>query len=238
VHKYEKLEKIYYRKKFFRFLFVIFILIVLIILIFSFFKKQPKKHIKNGTNNKIKIIKKDVNKTKDKNQTKILNKKNFISKKFNKEKNITKKNKENNKTILSPILKFTIPKIEFNNTVQNQNKNIKVKKKLTTNIKKPIIVEENINIKDLINSYNKNPTFDLAIQISEFYLNKNDINLAKLWALKANTLNPSRFESWKIFAIILLKRNEKEKAKEVLKTYLNDYGENEEIEKLLRSINE
>jgi hypothetical protein len=62
--------------------------------------------------------------------------------------------------------------------------------------------------------------------------------MAKLWALRANSINPDRFESWKIFAIILIKRNEKAKAKEVLQTYLNDYGQNEEIQKLLRSIDE
>ncbi|WP_024787894.1 hypothetical protein [Lebetimonas sp. JH369] len=117
------------------------------------------------------------------------------------------------------------------------------KKKLKNEIKakikeKPLIIEEKVNINDLIKSYNQNPDYDIAIQISNLYLNKNMLDLAKLWALKANNLSPSKYESWKIFAIILLKKNQKQKAKEVLKTYLNDYGDNEKIEKLLRSIDE
>jgi hypothetical protein len=41
-----------------------------------------------------------------------------------------------------------------------------------------------------------------------------------------------------MFALILIKKKNKAKAKEVLNIYLNDYGYNDEINKLLRSLDE
>jgi predicted Zn-dependent protease len=65
-----------------------------------------------------------------------------------------------------------------------------------------------------------------------------DYSNAKLWALKANNIDPSKYQSWKMFAFILLKKNDKIKARKILKVYLNDYGDNDEIYKLLRSLDE
>jgi predicted Zn-dependent protease len=204
-----------------------------------------------------------VYKRQDKNTT--LEQKNIIEKNstnkktFFYEKNLTleKEKKDKNKTLKTnntdnkkEVLSFIVPKVNLNEnniTTKQKKSESKVKKNDKKTLKKvikkeikekPLIIEEKVNINDLIKSYNQNPDYDIAIQISNLYLNKNMLDLAKLWALKANNLNPSKYESWKIFAIILLKKNQKQKAKEVLKTYLNDYGDNDEIEKLLRSIDE
>ena len=74
--------------------------------------------------------------------------------------------------------------------------------------------------------------------ISKYYFSHQDYNNAESWALKANNMDPSKYQSWKMFALILLKKHQKNKAKKVLSIYLDDYGNNEEIEKLLRSIDE
>ncbi|GAX87294.1 conserved hypothetical protein [Lebetimonas natsushimae] len=253
MHKYEKLEKIYYRKKFLKFL-IVFIISVIFILVGSkifmlYNYQQSNSYKKNNDNNSSKKKEKNIPTVtvKTAKVTKISKNNNF-----KKEKNMTKN--DNNITNKIPMISFVFPKIDINNTkeINNEiNKEVKkyIKKKINNqkkmlpkikekNKQKPLIIEENVKIDDLINTYNQKPSFDLAIQISQYYLNKNKLDLAKLWALKANSINPSRYESWKIFAIILLRKNKKEKAKEVLQTYLNDYGQNDDIQKLLRSINE
>ena len=68
------------------------------------------------------------------------------------------------------------------------------------------------------------------------YFNKNNLQKAKEWALKANSINSENYQSWEMFAKILLRKNQKEKAKRVLKAYIQNYGYNENIENLLRSI--
>ncbi|WP_024790027.1 hypothetical protein [Lebetimonas sp. JH292] len=255
MHKYERLEKLYYKKKYVK-IFFIFLFILIILLILIFFLKRNKKPEKSPVFN-INVLKKEENNTygqkniTEKNLTNkktVFYEKNLTLKKEKKDKNTTLKT--NNTNTKKEVLSFIVPKVNLNEnniTTKQKKTESKVKKndkkKLKNEIKakikeKPLIIEEKANINDLIKSYNQNPDYDIAIQISNLYLNKNMLDLAKLWALKANNLNPSKYESWKIFAIILLKKNQKQKAKEVLKTYLNDYGDNDEIEKLLRSIDE
>lgn len=252
MHKYERLERLYYKKKLIKIsLWIIFIVFVSIGINLAYlgFKKEnktAKKHLKNNKEINISVKhqtisfkktyeKKIKNKTQHKSILQLVNK--------YKEKNSSK--------ILT--LEFVLPKIdevnlklpqESLNKIKDKKRESKEEKKsnVVRNLQKkvenkPIIIEEdNASISDLIKSFNESPSFDLAIQISQFYLNKGYISLAKKWALKANSINPDRYESWKLFAIILLKMNKKEQAKEVLKTYLNDYGNNDEIRKLLRSI--
>jgi hypothetical protein len=255
VHNYERLEKIYYKKKFFKFFIFFLFIIFLIYLIYALLNVKninAKKHLSEV--NRSKISKAAVKKE---NNLSLKEKNNLKTQKIN---NLKVKEKNNTKKIVS--MTFVLPKIDENETSSvNENKKlVKQSSKITQKNKinkvndkkfsnneennkvkkthKSLIIEEKANINDLINAYTKKPSFELAINISEYYLNKNDLDLAKLWALKANSINPSRYESWKIFAIILLKKHQKNKAKEVLKTYLNDYGQNVEIKKLLRSIDE
>ena len=237
MHKYERLEKIYYKKRYLKIFFVISVFLVTVG-IGLFFKNTKKSEPVKKTVSEKKVkksIKKDLNVSENKKRVEI-------------KKEIKKKDvkKENNKiqTEVKSSLSFTLPliKIDENKRPNKPKKNLNVKNntkiKKTLSPKKPLIIEEKMNIKDLINSFNQNPDYETAIQISNYYLNKNKFDLAKLWALKANNINPSKADSWKIFAIILIKQKKLNKAKEVLNIYLNDYGENPEIKKLLRSINE
>ena len=247
MHKYERLEKIYYKKKFLKIFFIILIITVILGIVF-FFKNIQKRDLSHKTENILKkhIIKKESNTTFNKNKHKKLEIKKIIEQKDIKNKNIKEIKKEvkhNFSFILPPIeidkneTKTTIDNRKyFNHTKETNKTSIKQEKKVSS--KKVLIVEETINIQDLINSFHQNPTYNLAIQIATYYMNKNKLDRAKLWALKANNINPSKADSWKIFAIILIKQKKLIKAKEVLKIYLNDYGENPEIKKLLRSINE
>jgi lipopolysaccharide export LptBFGC system permease protein LptF len=242
VHKYEMLEKLYYRKKFVKFL-IIFVILILILLILkmTFFNRKNNKGF-NNKNNVSNNIKSKSEKNISKNNIKNIK----IKKEINKSDCVLKIKTENNLTDDMPQINFILPKIKINDSIDNtkkENNKSNNQKKLKSEVKikvkqEPLIIEENVNVNSLIKNFKNNPSFDTAIQISQYYLNKNKFDLAKLWALKANSINPEKYESWKIFAIILLKKNKKEKAKEVLQTYLNDYGQNEDIQTLLRSINE
>ena len=240
MHKYERLEKIYYKKKILKIFFIFAVVLAIIGIIFLLKNIQnTRANIKQKTAiEKKKLQKNDVNKSKNKKKEEIKEVKKLI-KKTEKVK-AEKKETKNDLSFIIPLINVEDKKThEENNTKKEIKKTVKKSEKVKK-IDKPktLIVEEKMNIKDLINSFNQNPDYETAIQISNYYLNKNKFNLAKLWALKANNINPSKADSWKIFAIILIKQKKLNKAKEVLEIYLNDYGENPEIKKLLRSINE
>ena len=236
MHRYDELEKLYYKKKITKIILNFFLVLVVVFLsYFSYHFIYDKKKETSSVKQNIKHTIKNQNfyvKTPDKN----------LSKKV--KKTIIKKNKKDYNT---PVLSFIIS--DINTTAQAKNVSQKkiIKKKISKKVKKnkilkgnniPSIEIETIDIKQLINNYKKNQNFDTAIVIAKYYLNKNQLKNSKLWALKANSIDPKRYESWKIFALILLKKHKNKKAKEVLQTYLNDYGYNNEINKLLRSINE
>jgi predicted Zn-dependent protease len=241
VHNYERLEKIYYKKQIIKFSIIIGAVIIFSVLINVLYFNYKKYFIAESNNTALNSTNREINKsvTVAKNTVKEIK---FEVKKIKKETEKIESNKNSNEELLK--LSFEIPKISLKTKkVEKKSKKIveqkevkKIEKKVP--VKNVIIEEDNVDINELVKFFNNSPSFDLAIQIAEYYLNKNNLDLAKKWALKANSLDPSRYESWKIFAIILIKKNEKDKAKEVLKTYLNDYGENDEVEKLLRSINE
>jgi len=255
MHRYEELEKLYYKNKLKKF-FIFLILVVLISGGCFVYKGDFKKNNKNEET-KIKVdFKKITNQTEtvkpniinnDINKTSKINVKSQEKNKTKKVKNVFVKEKvEKKEESITPNLSFVIPRIKDYNETEyvskkhvEKNSNINGAKKKKEEIPTvPIIKEEQINISELIKSFNKNPSYDTAMVISRYYFKNNDLKNAKLWALKANNINPSKYESWKMFALILLKKNDKIKAKEVLKIYLNDYGDNEEIYKLLRSIDE
>jgi len=158
---------------------------------------------------------------------------------------------ESNETIsLSFVLpnldKIKEPKIKIKKKTTRVKKVKKTKpkkeKKTESVVKKtqktaPIEAQK-ANIQQLESIYQKNPNFDLAMTISREYLKNNDLQKAREWAIKANTLNPDRPESWLQFANILLKEGKKQKAIKILQVYLDSYGENDMIEEKLRSLNE
>jgi tetratricopeptide (TPR) repeat protein len=83
-----------------------------------------------------------------------------------------------------------------------------------------------------------NPSYDLALMIAKEYYKQKNYKQAQIWAIKANNLDPQKVESWLLFADILLKENKKKKALEILKIYLDQYGEEERIRAKIRSIDE
>ena len=232
MHRYEELEKIYYRKKIIKIFLLILSLIVLFIIGFYTFglnktKKKDKKEFNLSKIAKSSKIKKDV---------KILKIK--ANKKVNFDSNIYK-------------LKFILPTID-NSITQKEVKNV-VRKKITSKIKSNIkkennkenpykdsikIIEKKADIKTLIRQYNLSPNYELAIEIAKYFYKKNNLKAAQNWVLNANNLDATRPDSWLLFADILLKEGKKDKAKKVLSVYIDDYGNNDKIIKKLRSLNE
>ena len=248
MHRYDELEKLYYKNKIKKYL-IIFFLFILVLLFFFYLYKLSNYEKKTPNNTSLKIKEqKTANKNSDINTSvKVHHEvKNPLKKEKVKENNLSKN--KNNKIIKKekstsvPNFSFALPNIKYVPQKQKQqNKPSKTKTvgRQTQKMKTfPVIKEENLNIVDVIQAFNKNPKYDTAILISKYFFNKKDYKNAKLWALKANNIDPSKPESWKIIAFILLKKNDKIKAREILKIYLNDYGDNEEINKLLRSIDE
>jgi len=254
MHRYEELEKLYYKNKIKKYLIAAVLTAAIAGGGFYYYKTSIDRQVKKKIEEVNKKLKKDAQKVKKHNleknvQTKTdhITDKNKTIKRLKQErphfKEVTRKKEES----LTPNLSFVIPKITKDEPVKVKPKPVKVKNKQAVKENRPaeiknqsgsIIKEESINVHQLISSFNKEPKYDTAMLISKYYFNNNDYKNAKLWALKANNINPAKFQSWKMFAMILLKKNDKIKAKEVLKIYLNDYGDNEEIYKLLRSIDE
>jgi len=236
MHRYEELEKLYYKKIFLK-IFFYFIFFILFIggVIFLFKNIHLFKNNKLKKVSKIKIEKKrDINKT--------INKKN--SKNNVKPKKIKQKNNEKNnqklKFILPNINLIKEPKIvkkENENNVSKENNISKIKnikKEKNKQIKKISIIENNANINVLVKEYKQNKNYDVAMTIAKIYFEKNDLKQAQIWALNANSLNPSKPDSWLLFADILIKQNKLKKAKELLKAYIDSYGNNDIIEKKLK----
>jgi hypothetical protein len=263
MHRYEELEKLYYKNKIKKYLLSVALILgaVIAATVLSNMIKKSETSVKKSSLKKTEnIVKKESNKPHD-SVKEVKSVKPAEVKKQNikpEQKNniATSNKKEVNKTNLN--LTFYIPNIQYKtkNNVTNQKAGKKEVKSTVQSDKKNVhnnenknvttaktgsineIKETNININELIQQFNKQPDFNLAILISKYYYNKENLANAKLWALKANNIDPSNYKSWEMFALILLKKNDKIKAKEVLKIYLNDYGDNEKIDNLLRSIDE
>jgi tetratricopeptide (TPR) repeat protein len=227
VHRYEELEKLYYKKKMFK----IFLIVFFFILGIGYLLTYKILHFKED------------NKT-NKNFENKVSKENLL--------NESKKNENKNTTLKKEIdseekLSFILP--EINDTkekklkISEKNKKIKTQNKI---VEKPHIVvtpkivikEKKITINELKQKFSQNSSYDIAIIIAKEYYKRKNYKQAQIWAVKANTLDPERVESWILFADILLKENKKKKAIEVLKVYVDQYGEDERIKAKLRSINE
>jgi len=261
MHRYDELEKLYYKNKIKKYAIIFILFIIAFFTGLFLYKTYLMSNKKTQETKKI-----DVNFKKIINQKTIIKTDKIIENEKKSRVKVEIKNKDNNqnstKTFLSknisaektsnkkkaiPNLSFVIPEIKDFNKTKDETKHTKAPVKNKEKPKKeevknkktvPEIKEEQINIIELIKSFNKRPSYDTAMVVSRYYFKNNDLKNAKLWALKANNIDPSKYESWKMFALILLKKNDKIKAKEILKIYLNDYGDNDEIYKLLRSIDE
>jgi len=245
MHRYEELEQLYYKKKYKQiliFISIFFFIGVIFIILFFVFKSDKKKSVKDFRE-KIEFNKSIISKV-SKVQNKI---------------NIKKEEKNNSLLSLNPI----IPKISLEDSLRVEKKHkeetkkeIKelkvssktIKKEVSIKIVKDeikktnkknkslIIKKRKITLSDLINLFNKNKDYNIAIQIANLYYQKGDFAESIRWSKKANELNPNDYQSWLIFAKSLIEVRQVAKASEVLEAYLNSYGSEEHIESLLRSI--
>ena len=223
--RYEELEKLYYKRKYLK-IFRNSLLLIGIILIYL----QNMKLSQKNTTKEIKKIEKNTTKSHIK-QTKII-------------KHIQKNNSQPKK-IKPEIKKLTLypifPEI-------NMSKKPIVKEKVKTNKpqkkekKQPkpeikiIIKTQKQTLESLINAYNISPDYDQAIKIAKIYFDKKNYQKTIEWSKKANKFKPEDSQSWLLFAKSLIQLGKEKKAKEVLIAYLNTYGADKDIEKLLRSI--
>ncbi len=269
MHKYEKLEKIYYQNKIKSLLFKFFILIIIacgVCFVFVATKQQKNNYNihsatskeSNHTNktnpNKIKQsvsnIKKQANIAQ--NNKKITTKEQNFSKSVTNSSNKGIKNK-NSKLNLSPVLpdlskleqdtNQTISKTKTNtNSITHKTKNnTKKTKQIIPPKPKPVkilIQSEKLTLQGMIDSFSNMPTYDLAIRIAKVYYRKGEYHPSIAWIKKAYSINAKNYQSWYWLAKNLLKLGNKTKAKEVLQAYISNYGANDDIENLLRSINE
>ena len=260
MHKYEQLEKIYYKRKY-KLYFFYFIGITTFLSVLYIFLPTPKKAELKQEKLPIHNTKKESNKTQEKNKQKEQN----LNKNLQKDKKSYKKTqekkpqstktpkvsqkvkkiKEVKKLILYPIYpdvdKILTPKPPKKVTPKPQ-------KKIQTNHPKPkppkqenkqlkIIIKAKLeNLNDLIVAYNNSPNYTKALKVAKLYFEKKNYNETIKWAKKANKFKPENYESWYIFAKSLIKLGKINEAKKVLVFYINTYGANENIEKLLRSI--
>jgi len=235
MHRYEELEKLYYRKKYIKLIQVIFLIIILVSISLLLFNKFNNHSTKSKN---IKVIKKELNKTNENNKT--------IHKTSNKIKQKTFPNKIK-KLTLYPIFPDITKITKENNISKKLEKNVTTPKKKEKEKKLPKIVEKKPEIKiivkqqkedlnGLIKLYKINHKYDTAMKIARIYFSKKDYANSIKWAKVANKIDPENDASWYLFSKSLLQLGNRKKAKEVLVVYLNTYGTSEKIEKLLRSI--
>jgi len=245
MHRYKELEKLYNKRLYKKYLLLFFFILILIVVCIGYCKFNKNKKIEKKpvfSSQKIKIkntqtIIKNIKKTQKREFNKSIQKKNSYTKLRLKIKFILPYINESVSTI--PAETNISASKDNNKTNVKQKKETKIKKAVTPSIKNISLKETQIsNIKILINNFNQNPSYDLAITISKIYLDKNNLKQAQIWALKANGIAPARTDSWIIFANVLIKEKKLQKAKEILQTYIDSYGQNDIIEEKLRSLNE
>ena len=269
MHRYEKLEKIYYQNKIKSLLFKFFILIVIVCgvcFVFVATKQQKNNYNSNSktskelnhtnkinpdkTKQKVNDIKKQLNITQ--NNKKITTKEQNFSKSVTSSSNKGIKNK-NHKLNLSPVLPDlsklgqdtnqtnSETKTNTNNTTHKTKNNTKKTKQTIPPKPKPVkilIQSEKLALQKMIDSFLNTPTYSLAIRIAKVYYRKGECHPSIAWIKKAYSINSKNYQSWYWLAKNLLKLGNKTKAKEVLQTYISNYGANDDIENLLRSVNE
>ena len=232
MHRYEELEKRYYRKKYLKI--SIYTIFVLLIIVAVYILYYPKYH---HIDKQKQSPKKELNKTKK------------IPQKIKKQNKTPKqppkpKPKPKPMPIQSPK-KLTLypiyPEIDNNITKSTQSPKQKPNK-IVDKVDKVekhntiIIKSKPATLNSLIESFNTAPEYEKAIKVTKLYFDKEKYEEAIQWAKKANKLKPEDYESWYIFAESLIKLGKIQKAKKVLIAYIDAYGPNKKIEKLLRSI--
>ena len=235
MHRYEKLEKLYYRKLYLKYLFIFFFVVIILGVFFVFLNFEKKQPIKS--NHVVKAAK-------EKNTTKNIESNKTMS---------IPKIKEVKKLVLYPMFPDVDKLLKETNIKQEKNTTNKVEKpkkqepkiqpkteEVKPQAKEPalkiIVKPAKETLSSLLYLYSKSPEYDIAIKISKLYYQKKNFDKSIEWAKKANKMAPEKYESWYIFAQNLLAQNQKAKAKQVLIAYLNTYGNDKHILKLLDKI--
>jgi tetratricopeptide (TPR) repeat protein len=210
----------YHIKKWMKPVSILFLLVVIALVIY--FSLSDKK----TDSQKIIVVEKNV--------TNIVVNKKISNKVIKKEENnLTNKEKDNLKKI--PTLK-----VEFNlNKITTTKKENSTTKKSPKQIKEPINIElkpkeKEVETKKLIIT-TKLSSFKKSFELMNLYFNNEDYVKAKEWAIKANKVKPYNEDVWNIYALSLYRLDEKQKAIEVLETYLK-YKESQKLENTLKII--
>ena len=243
MHRYEELEKLYYKKIIIKYVILFVAVIVLFVIGFFIYRSYYNKNIqtnKETVKKADKEIKKSPKRVKKTPKT--------VKKKI---KPPTFKTPKVQKKSVNHIekLHFILPNIsnisskqqnisQKPNELKTKNKIKEIEINRTANIAKINIIEKIPDLKTIIKRFYETKDFDLAVLISKIYFKKGNLKNAQIWALRANNINPSSYKSWILFADILLKEKKLKKAQEILKVYVESYGQNDIIEKKLRSIND
>ena len=223
---FQELEKRCKQRRLKRFFiyFGIFVFLIVLVLIFILNMKflSHKEKINTISHNKISHNKIKIKKPVIKNKEKV----NHIKKVNN--------NKVKENIILAPI----IPDINISNTVKTPKtkpvKKIKSVKKENSKVKENNkTVKNNIQKTASLIKVESLPSYDKCINLAKKYLKDKKYNLALTWAKNANIQNKVLPDSWIITAKALFYSGKKEKAKEILRIYLN-YNKNKKVEKLLK----
>jgi tetratricopeptide (TPR) repeat protein len=259
LHRYEELEKLYYKKKFIEYgvlsVFIVVLFIIFYILYSSFKKnetdveivkreqKELKKKLSNNEINRVVELKKEL-----KSDVEVKVKKLVLYPIYPDINSIlnSKKDKEENKKLSQNTDKLKEENIvteKIDVTKENQE-NSKEEKKKDKIVVKPVnriksrflIKTKEENLTTLIEAYKHSPNYEKGIKVVELYFKEKKYKESLDWSKKVNKLNPEDYKSWYFFAKNLIELGDKEKAKKVLIIYLDNYGKNEKIEKLLRSI--
>ena len=96
-----------------------------------------------------------------------------------------------------------------------------------------IIKTKKMTIEQLQKLFILRKSYDLAIKIAQAFYDKGAYTKALEWAKRANKLDRQKEEAWILYAKTLYKLGKKQKAKQLLKVFL-DYKDSQEAKQLLK----
>ena len=105
--------------------------------------------------------------------------------------------------------------------------------KSSTKLSDNIIKTKKMTLEQLQKLFASRKSYDLAIKIAQAYYHKGAYTKALEWARRANKLDRQKEEAWILYAKTLYKLGKKQKAKQLLKVFL-DYKDSQEAKQLLK----
>jgi hypothetical protein len=216
----EKKCKKYHRQKLIP-IYILFLLILVSIVVLYFLFSNKKAESKKNTL--------------DKNVTHIVLKKKISNKVIKKENNKTNKKVVFKEEYISK--KIPTLKVELDlNGINDDNYSI-TQKLLPKQIKQPIQIEvkpKEAEPKKLIIT-KELPSFEKSFALMNLYFNDRNYVKAKKWAISASKVKPYNEDVWNIYALSLYYLHKKQKAIEVLESYLK-YKNSKKLENTLKKI--